>query len=66
MLPSVAARRDDEKSRVKERIFSHRTAGHVWDPRNQRPELWRLFNARLRPGGSMRVFPFSNWTEYDV
>ncbi len=60
------ARRDEEKSRAKERIFSHRTASHAWDPRNQRPELWRLFNTRLRPGESMRVFPLSNWTEYDV
>ncbi len=60
------ARRDEEKSRAKERIFSHRTAAHAWDPRNQRPELWRLFNTRLRPGESMRVFPLSNWTEYDV
>jgi len=60
------ARRDEEKSRAKERIFSHRTASHGWDPRNQRPELWRLFNARLRPGESLRVFPLSNWTELDV
>lgn len=60
------ARRDEEKSRAKERIFSHRTAAHVWDPRNQRPELWRLFNTRLAPGESMRVFPLSNWTEMDV
>ena len=60
------ARRDEEKSRAKERIFSHRSAGHVWDPRNQRPELWRLFNTRLNPGESMRVFPLSNWTELDV
>ena len=60
------ARRDEEKSRAKERIFSHRTAAHSWDPRNQRPELWRLFNTRIRPGESMRVFPLSNWTEYDV
>ena len=60
------ARRDEEKSRAKERIFSHRTASHAWDPRNQRPELWRLFNTRLRQGESMRVFPLSNWTEYDV
>ncbi|MBN9089192.1 MAG: sulfate adenylyltransferase subunit CysD [Reyranella sp.] len=59
-------RRDEEKARAKERIFSHRSAGHVWDPRNQRPELWRLFNARLRPGDTMRVFPLSNWTELDV
>ena len=60
------ARRDEEKSRAKERIFSHRTSAHGWDPRNQRPELWRLFNTRIRPGESMRVFPLSNWTEYDV
>ena len=60
------ARRDEEKSRAKERIFSHRTAAHGWDPRNQRPELWRLFNTRIRQGESMRVFPLSNWTEYDV
>jgi sulfate adenylyltransferase subunit 2 len=59
-------RRDEEKSRAKERIFSHRSAGHVWEPRNQRPELWRLFNTRLAPGDSMRVFPLSNWTELDV
>ncbi len=59
-------RRDEEKARAKERIFSHRNAGHVWDPRNQRPELWRLFNTRLRPGDTMRVFPLSNWTELDV
>jgi sulfate adenylyltransferase subunit 2 len=60
------ARRDEEKSRAKERIFSHRTAAHAWDPRNQRPELWRLFNARIKPGESLRVFPLSNWTELDV
>jgi sulfate adenylyltransferase subunit 2 len=60
------ARRDEEKSRAKERIFSHRTAAQVWDPRNQRPELWRLFNTRIRPGESLRVFPLSNWTELDV
>ena len=60
------ARRDEEKSRAKERIFSHRSAAHVWDPRNQRPELWRLFNTRIRDGESMRVFPLSNWTELDV
>jgi len=60
------ARRDEEKSRAKERIFSHRSAAHAWDPRNQRPELWRLFNTRIRPGESMRVFPLSNWTELDV
>ena len=55
-------RRDEEKSRAKERIFSHRSAGHIWEPRNQRPELWQLFNTRLAPGDSMRVFPLSNWT----
>ncbi|MGB8276782.1 MAG: sulfate adenylyltransferase subunit CysD [Methylovirgula sp.] len=60
------ARRDEEKSRAKERIFSHRSASHVWDPRNQRPELWRLFNTRIAKGESMRVFPLSNWTELDV
>ena len=59
-------RRDEEKARAKERIFSHRTPDHVWDPRNQRPELWRLFNTRVAPGESMRVFPLSNWTELDV
>ncbi|MEA2814298.1 MAG: sulfate adenylyltransferase subunit 2 [Rhodospirillaceae bacterium] len=59
-------RRDEEKARAKERIFSHRGAGHVWDPRNQRPELWHLFNTRLAPGDTMRVFPLSNWTELDV
>lgn len=60
------ARRDEEKSRAKERIFSFRGAGHVWDPRAQRPELWSLFNTRLHQGESMRIFPLSNWTEYDV
>jgi sulfate adenylyltransferase subunit 2 len=60
------ARRDEEKSRAKERIFSHRSVAHGWDPRNQRPELWRLFNTRIRAGESMRVFPLSNWTELDV
>lgn len=60
------ARRDEEKSRAKERIFSHRSINHGWDPRNQRPELWRLFNTRIKPGESMRVFPLSNWTELDV
>jgi len=60
------ARRDEEKSRAKERIFSHRSASHSWDPRNQRPEFWRLFNTRIKPGESMRVFPLSNWTELDV
>jgi sulfate adenylyltransferase subunit 2 len=60
------ARRDEEKSRAKERIFSHRSASHGWDPRNQRPELWRIFNTRIKSGESMRVFPLSNWTELDV
>ncbi|HXW72722.1 MAG TPA: sulfate adenylyltransferase subunit CysD [Methylocella sp.] len=60
------ARRDEEKSRAKERIFSHRSAAHAWDPRNQRPELWQLFNTKIKPGESMRVFPLSNWTELDV
>jgi sulfate adenylyltransferase subunit 2 len=60
------ARRDEEKSRAKERIFSHRSPAHGWDPRNQRPELWNLFNTRLGPEESMRVFPLSNWTELDV
>jgi sulfate adenylyltransferase subunit 2 len=60
------ARRDEEKSRAKERVFSHRSASHGWDPRNQRPELWRLFNTRIKSGESMRVFPLSNWTELDV
>ncbi len=60
------ARRDEEKSRAKERIFSLRSAEHAWNPKNQRPELWRLYNTRLRQGESMRVFPLSNWTELDV
>jgi len=60
------ARRDEEKSRAKERIFSVRTAQHQWDPKQQRPELWRLYNARTNPGESVRVFPLSNWTELDV
>lgn len=60
------ARRDEEKSRAKERVFSFRSAGHRWDPKNQRPEPWRLFNTRKRQGESFRVFPLSNWTEYDV
>jgi len=60
------ARRDEEASRAKERIFSHRNASHQWDPRYQRPELWRLYNTRVFPGESMRVFPLSNWTELDV
>ena len=60
------ARRDEEKSRAKERIFSLRNAEHRWDPKNQRPELWRVYNARKRKGESIRVFPISNWTELDV
>ena len=60
------ARRDEEKSRAKERIFSLRSVEHGWNPKNQRPELWRLYNTRLRQGESMRVFPLSNWTELDV
>ncbi len=60
------ARRDEEKSRAKERIFSFRSAGHVWDPRHQRPELWHLYNTTINPGESIRVFPLSNWTELDV
>jgi sulfate adenylyltransferase subunit 2 len=60
------ARRDEEKSRAKERIFSFRTASHGWDPKNQRPELWNLYNARKNKGESIRVFPISNWTELDV
>ena len=60
------ARRDEEKSRAKERIFSFRAKGHMWEPRAQRPELWRLFNTRIHRGESMRVFPLSNWTEGDV
>jgi sulfate adenylyltransferase subunit 2 len=60
------ARRDEEKSRAKERVFSFRTASHRWDPKNQRPELWHLYNARKAKGESMRVFPISNWTELDI
>ncbi|MBL7496718.1 sulfate adenylyltransferase subunit CysD [Frankia sp. CNm7] len=60
------ARRDEEKSRAKERVFSIRSAQHRWDPKQQRPELWRLYNARTRAGESVRVFPLSNWTELDV
>jgi sulfate adenylyltransferase subunit 2 len=60
------ARRDEEKSRAKERIFSHRSAGHVWNPRSQRPEIWNLYNTRIKPGETMRVFPLSNWTETDI
>lgn len=60
------ARRDEEKSRAKERVFSHRSENHVWDPKNQRPELWSLYNTRINPGESLRVFPLSNWTETDI
>ncbi|WP_026289852.1 sulfate adenylyltransferase subunit CysD [Thioalkalivibrio sulfidiphilus] len=62
----AGARRDEEKSRAKERIFSFRTAQHRWDPKNQRPELWKLYNARKQKGESIRVFPLSNWTELDI
>ena len=60
------ARRDEEKSRAKERIFSFRSSGHRWDPKMQRPELWNLYNTRIRDGNSLRVFPLSNWTEHDI
>ncbi|MEK9594536.1 MAG: sulfate adenylyltransferase subunit CysD [Rhodospirillaceae bacterium] len=60
------ARRDEEKSRAKERVFSFRTAQHRWDPKNQRPELWNLYNGRVKKGESIRVFPLSNWTELDI
>ncbi|MEM0986366.1 MAG: sulfate adenylyltransferase subunit CysD [Pseudomonadota bacterium] len=60
------ARRDEEKSRAKERVFSFRTAEHRWDPKNQRPELWNLYNTQINPGESIRVFPLSNWTELDI
>ena len=60
------ARRDEEKSRAKERIFSFRNEFHQWDPKNQRPELWDIYNTRIRKGESIRVFPLSNWTELDV
>ncbi len=60
------ARRDEEKSRAKERIFSFRSASHQWDPKRQRPELWSIYNTRVGPGESMRVFPLSNWTELDI
>jgi len=60
------ARRDEEKSRAKERIFSFRSPGHRWDPKMQRPELWNIYNARIHPGESIRVFPLSNWTEADI
>ncbi|MEM7620727.1 MAG: sulfate adenylyltransferase subunit CysD [Pseudomonadota bacterium] len=60
------ARRDEEKSRAKERVFSFRTQSHRWDPKNQRPELWNIFNARIKQGESIRAFPLSNWTEVDI
>ncbi len=60
------ARRDEEKSRAKERIFSFRNANHAWDPKNQRPELWNVYNTRIAKGESIRVFPLSNWTELDI
>ena len=60
------ARRDEEKSRSKERIFSFRTSNHLWDPKNQRPELWNIYNIRKKPNESIRVFPLSNWTEADI
>ncbi|MEM6648634.1 MAG: sulfate adenylyltransferase subunit CysD [Pseudomonadota bacterium] len=60
------ARRDEEKSRAKERIFSFRAPGHRWDPKNQRPELWSIYNTRIHKGETMRVFPLSNWTELDI
>ena len=60
------ARRDEEKSRAKERIFSFRNASHVWDPKQQRPEMWKIYNTRIAPGESIRVFPLSNWTELDI
>lgn len=60
------ARRDEEKSRAKERIFSFRTVKHVWDPKNQRPEMWKTYNTRVKKGESIRVFPLSNWTELDI
>ena len=60
------ARRDEEKSRAKERIFSFRDSKHAWDPKNQRPEMWKIYNTRIRQGESIRVFPLSNWTELDI
>ena len=60
------ARRDEEKSRAKERVMSFRDSHHAWDPKNQRPELWNLYNCRVRPGESVRAFPLSNWTEFDI
>lgn len=62
----AGGRRDEEKSRAKERIFSFRNSSHVWDPKNQRPEMWKLYNTRINKGESMRVFPISNWTEKDI
>ncbi|MDK1378732.1 MULTISPECIES: sulfate adenylyltransferase subunit CysD, partial [unclassified Sinorhizobium] len=62
----AGARRDEEKSRAKERIFSIRNGQHGWDPKHQRPELWKTYNTRIRPGETMRVFPLSNWTEFDI
>ncbi len=59
-------RRDEEKSRAKERVFSFRNSAHAWDPRNQRPEMWKLYNAEIKKGESIRVFPISNWTEVDI
>lgn len=59
-------RRDEEKSRAKERIFSFRNSAHAWDPKNQRPEMWKLYNTRIQKGESMRIFPISNWTEKDI
>ena len=60
------ARRDEEKSRAKERVFSFRNKNHVWDPKNQRPELWNIYNSKVNKGESIRVFPLSNWTELDI
>src|SRR5690606_30344114 len=60
------ARRDEEKSRAKERVYSFRDKNHRWDPKNQRPELWNIYNGRVDPGESIRVFPLSNWTELDI
>ena len=59
-------RRDEEKSRAKERIFSFRNSAQAWDPKNQRPEMWKLYNTKIQKGESMRVFPISNWTEKDI
>ena len=59
-------RRDEEKSRAKERIFSFRNENHAWDPKNQRPEMWKLYNSKINKGESIRVFPISNWTETDI